>query len=164
MFIVPVLPCSWGLVAPAQLTPSTPPGANWHPATQGPESQTSDTKICEITISQLQAKATDEEMIDGLRNSMRFFGNVVKIVKYTRRGWFEGNAKVFLDKSPMAGKVFEELDRRIYLEDFRGAVVASWANAPSICFKCQRSGHVRDACPEMQRVTCYHCHQKGHYT
>ncbi|KAI8071602.1 hypothetical protein BC940DRAFT_293263 [Gongronella butleri] len=79
-------------------------------------------------------------MIDGLRRSMRFFGNVVKIVKFTHRGWFEGNVKVTLDKAQVKDQVYEEMeDRRLYLEDFQCAVVASWANAPAICFKCQRS-------------------------
>ncbi|KAI8059597.1 hypothetical protein BC940DRAFT_338101 [Gongronella butleri] len=64
----------------------------------------SNTKMVEISISQLQAKETDEEMVVGLRKSMRFFGKVVKIVKFTHRGWFEGNVKVFLDKTPVEGK------------------------------------------------------------
>ena len=117
--------------------------------------QSSDTKLTDITISQLQAKATDQEMIDGLRSSMRFFGNVVKIVKFTHRGWFEGNVKVTLDKAQVDDQVYEEMDRRLYLEDFQCAVVASWANAPAICFKCQRSGHLREKCPEMQKVTFF---------
>ncbi|ORX46350.1 hypothetical protein DM01DRAFT_1275115, partial [Hesseltinella vesiculosa] len=64
-------------------------------------SKTEGNRLQTVTLSQLPYDISDEEIVNGLRNSMRYFGKVLRVTKFTDHGWFEGEAKVSLDTNPV---------------------------------------------------------------
>ncbi|ORX42249.1 hypothetical protein DM01DRAFT_1296585, partial [Hesseltinella vesiculosa] len=52
-----------------------------------------------VSLSQLPPYLSNEELVDGLCKSLRYFGMVSRIRKITNRGFFEGDVSVTLDIS-----------------------------------------------------------------
>ncbi|KAF7724407.1 hypothetical protein EC973_001071 [Apophysomyces ossiformis] len=118
--------------------------------------------IIRLSLSQLPPFATREELTVGLRTVLRAYGRLCQIKRCTNRGYFEGEAIVLLDTSPIDEVAWQPLERRLYLDVWDIFVPASFRGAPPICFACCQSGHIRRACPMLANITCFKCQGKGH--
>ncbi|KAF7720580.1 hypothetical protein EC973_007331 [Apophysomyces ossiformis] len=127
-----------------------------------PSNDGANDKVIRLSLSQLPPFATKEELTDGLCNSLRTYGRVCQVKRYTNRGYFEGEAVVLLDTSSIAQATWQPLERRLYLDTWNIFVPASFRGAPPICFACRQSGHIRRSCPMLANITCYKCRGKGH--
>ncbi|ORX42716.1 hypothetical protein DM01DRAFT_283306, partial [Hesseltinella vesiculosa] len=59
--------------------------------------QSEQAKLCEIHLSQLPYHVDDTTLVQGICNSMAYFGKVMQIVKLTDHDWFEGEVKISLN-------------------------------------------------------------------
>jgi hypothetical protein len=96
--------------------------------------------------------------------SLRYYGRVVQLKRYTKDGFFEGEAVAILDCSNTDGKEYQRLDRMLYLMEWDLYIPASFKGAPPVCYHCRQAGHVKATCPSLANTQCFHCHQNGHTT
>ncbi|GAB5592604.1 hypothetical protein Unana1_07504 [Umbelopsis nana] len=120
-----------------------------------------ESKLVRVSLSRLPLEDPDD-LCDGLLNSLRYYGRVVQLKRFTKDGFFEGEAAAILDCSPMNGKEYQKLDRMLYVMEWDLHVPASFKGAPPICYHCRQAGHVKATCPSLARIICFHCRQNGH--
>jgi Zinc knuckle len=126
-----------------------------------PSNDGAESKLVRVSLSHLPLEDPDD-LCDGLLNSLRYYGRVVQLKRFTKDGFFEGEAAAILDCSPMNGKEYQKLDRMLYLMEWDLHVPASFKGAPPVCYHCRQAGHVKATCPSLARIICFHCRQNGH--
>ncbi|KAK4512808.1 exocyst complex component exo84 [Mucor velutinosus] len=84
-----------------------------------------------------------ETFVENLQKSLKYYGKVYQIKKYTIDGFFEGHVSFLIDTSV---KYTDAEDR----------------GAPPVCHFCRQSGHICAACPILAKRKCFKCHKLGH--
>ncbi|KAK4519254.1 uncharacterized protein ATC70_009486 [Mucor velutinosus] len=82
--------------------------------------------------------------LEDLQRSLKYYGKVYQIKKYTVDGFFE------------------DLSRMMYLSAWDIYVPATFREAPPVCHFCRQSGHIRDSCPVLVKRQCFKCRKPGH--
>lgn len=106
--------------------------------------------------------------VSELTRSLRYYGRVIQMKKFTCRGYFEGQVSVILDTSVgylnADGDMVpcESLTRLLYLREWDVYAPASFKGAAPVCHFCRQSGHVRKKCPDLAKRKCFNCRGFGH--
>jgi hypothetical protein len=106
--------------------------------------------------------------VSELTRSLRYYGRVIQMKKFTCRGYFEGQISVILDTSVgylnSDGDMVpcEDLTRMLYLREWDVYAPASFKGAAPVCHFCRQSGHVRKNCPDLAKRKCFNCRGFGH--
>lgn len=106
--------------------------------------------------------------VSELTRSLRYYGRVIQMKKFTCRGYFEGQISVILDTSVgylnSEGDMVqcESLTRMLYLREWDVYAPASFKGAAPVCHFCRQSGHVRKNCPDLAKRMCFNCRGFGH--
>ncbi|KAK4510019.1 uncharacterized protein ATC70_006188 [Mucor velutinosus] len=109
-----------------------------------------------------------ETFVEDLQKSLKFYGKVYQIKKYTIDGFFEGHISFLIDTTVnyrnAEGKEYDiqPLSRMMYLSAWDVYVPATYRGAPPVCHFCRQSGHIRDACPVLAKRQCFKCRKLGH--
>lgn len=129
---------------------------------------TVDQGLTHVQFTLLKNVSRDPDFLLSLLDSLRYYGKVYQIKKYSRKGYFEGKMSVLLDTSVgytnSEGQVVdaEHLSRQLYLSAWDTYAPASFKNAPPICHFCRLSGHLRADCPQLAKRRCFRCRELGH--
>lgn len=118
-----------------------------------------------LNLLRIPDKAT---FLVDLKKSLRFYGEVYQVKRYTCGGFFEGQVSVVLDT--MAGYknvegeqvACQPLERMLYLSVWDTFVPATFKGAKRVCNFCRKAGHVVKECPELAKLVCYNCGKAGH--
>lgn len=122
-------------------------------------------KHVQFTLLRMVDKST---FLHDLMQSLSYFGRVLQVKQFTRRGYFEGQLSVIIDTSvgyqvdQQEWQEAKPLDRMLYLSEFDCYVTATYKGAPPVCHFCQHSGHIRAKCPELAKRRCFGCNKHGH--
>lgn len=109
-----------------------------------------------------------ETFLEDLKCSLRYYGEVYQVKKYTCEGFFEGQMSVMIDTSVGykngAGEMEDPqpLSRNLYLEAWDVYVPASFKGAAPVCHFCRQAGHLRSKCPDLAKRVCFQCRGHGH--
>jgi hypothetical protein len=103
-----------------------------------------------------------EDLCSVLLNSFQYYGRVVQIKWVTKNGILEGEASAILDRTPVKGKEYQNLERMLYLMEWDLHVPTSFKRAPPVCFQCRQVGHVKAEGPRMASIRCFRCQKSGH--
>jgi hypothetical protein len=88
-----------------------------------------------------------ETFLQELKCSLRYYGEVYQVKKFTCNGYFEGQMSVMIDTSVKymnaAGEMVDPqpLSRNLYLEAWDTYVPADFKGAAPVCHFCRQSGH-----------------------
>ncbi|KAK4518753.1 ubiquinol-cytochrome c reductase core subunit 1 [Mucor velutinosus] len=106
--------------------------------------------------------------LEDLQRSLKYYGKLYQIKKYTVDGFFEGHVSFLIDTSvkytDAEGHSYDvqPLSRMLYLSAWDVYVPATYRGAPPVCHFCRQSGHIRAACPILAKRKCFKCHKLGH--
>jgi hypothetical protein len=109
-----------------------------------------------------------ETFVEDLQSSLKYYGKVYQIKKYTVDGFFEGHVSFMIDTAvkhkTADDKEYEvqPLSRMMYLSAWDVFVPATYRGAPPVCHFCRQSGHIRAACPVLAKRQCFKCRKLGH--
>lgn len=124
--------------------------------------------LTHVQFTLLAQVSRDPNFLGLLLSSLRYYGKVYQVKKFTRKGYFEGKMSVLLDTSVgyknNKGELLEPrpLDRQLYLAAWETFAPANFKNAPPVCHFCRLSGHLRAACPLLAKRRCFGCRELGH--
>lgn len=118
-----------------------------------------------LNLLRIPDKAT---FLADLTKSLRFYGEVYQVKRYTCGGYFEGQVSVILDtlagyKNASGEDVkCQPLERMLYLSAWDTFASATFKGAKKVCNFCRKAGHVVKQCPELAKLVCYNCGKSGH--
>lgn len=127
----------------------------------------SNSNLVHVKLSLLRIP-DEETFVANLKRSLRYYGEVYQIKKFTYNGYFEGEISVLLDVS--AGYVNDTgavlanqpLTNNLYLEEWDCFASAVFKGASPVCHWCKIAGHIRKNCPELAKRVCFSCNGRGH--
>ena len=120
-----------------------------------------------VNLNLLRIPDKETFLVD-LKKSLRFYGEVYQVKRYTCGGFFEGEISVVLDTksgySAVDGELVpcQPLERMLYLSVWDTFVPATFKGAKRVCNFCRKAGHVVKNCPELAKIKCYNCGKSGH--
>ncbi|CAO3637057.1 unnamed protein product [Mucor hiemalis] len=118
-----------------------------------------------LNVLRIPDKAT---FLADLTKSLRFYGEVYQVKRYTCGGYFEGQVSVILDtlagyKNASGEDVkCQPLERMLYLSAWDTFASATFKGAKKVCNFFRKAGHVVKQCPELAKLVCYNCGKSGH--
>ena len=119
--------------------------------------------LVRINLS-LSLAEEDDVLVAGLQQSLGHYRRVVQIKKLKRRGYYEGDLAIMLDRNPgeMDQNAYQDLQRMLYLEEWDCFAPASFKGAQPICYYCRKSGHLKKDCESLKALSCFKCGKAGH--
>ncbi|KAG2193793.1 hypothetical protein INT47_009935 [Mucor saturninus] len=127
----------------------------------------SNSNLVHVKLSML--RIPDEETFAAdLKRSLKYYGKVYQIKKFTYHGFFEGEVSVLLDVSEGYQNDLGEtlkaqpLSNSLYLEQWDCFAAASFKGVLPVCHWCKMAGHFRKDCPESAKRVCFSCNGHGH--
>ncbi|KAI7875966.1 uncharacterized protein EV154DRAFT_577359 [Mucor mucedo] len=127
----------------------------------------SNSNLVHIKLSMLRIP-DEENFAADLKRSLKYYGKVYQIKKFTYHGFFEGEVSVLLDVSEGYQNDLGEtlkaqpLSNSLYLEQWDCFAAASFKGALPVCHWCKIAGHLRKDCPELAKRVCFSCNGHGH--
>ena len=109
-----------------------------------------------VNLNLLRIPDKETFLVD-LKKSLRFYGEVYQVKRYTCGGFFEGEISVVLDTksgySTVNGDLApcQPLERMLYLSVWDTFVPATFKGAKRVCNFCRKAGHVVKNCPSWPR-------------
>ena len=123
--------------------------------------------MAHVNLNLLRIPDKETFLVD-LKKSLRFYGEVYQVKRYTCGGFFEGEISVVLDTKSGYSTVdgdpvpCQPLERMLYLSVWDTFVPATFKGAKRVCNFCRKAGHVVKNCPELAKIKCYNCGKSGH--
>ncbi|KAG2192842.1 hypothetical protein INT47_012371 [Mucor saturninus] len=127
----------------------------------------SNSNLVHVKLSMLRIP-DEENFAADLKRSLKYYGKVYQIKKFTYHGFFEGEVSVLLDVSEGYQNDLGEtlkaqpLSNSLYLEHWDCFAAASFKGALPVCQWCKMAGHLRKDCPELAKRVCLSCNGHGH--
>ncbi|CAO3629876.1 unnamed protein product [Cunninghamella blakesleeana] len=124
-----------------------------------------DSYIIRLSLSQTPFEKSEEENIDGIKESLLPYGELLDIKSHldSYSGIFMGSTLAIIETLNNASKHAPKLTHKIHYKETGDSFLAVWANMPTWCRYCHEEGHNKYDCEKsLASMICYNCKIQGH--